>query len=139
MKTTFTSEEKRRRFCMAVYRVEIPFRLPSLNTYINKLNYNRFAGNKFKADTERDITPYLSALPKIEKPVKIAFHWVEQNRKRDIDNISASKKFILDALVKASILTDDNRRHVTAFTDTFTYAKESKVILEIEEVEDVES
>ena len=31
-------------------------------------------------------------------------------------------------------LTDDNRRYVTAFTDEFEYGKETKVILEIEEI-----
>lgn len=109
-------------------------RLPSLNTYINECRKNRYAGAKFKADLEKDIAFYLSALPKIEKPIKITFEWVEENRRRDIDNLSFSKKFILDAMVKIGVLSNDNRKHVTAFTDIFSYGKESKVILNIEEV-----
>ena len=44
------------------------------------------------------------------------------------------KKHILDALVKFGKLKDDNRKCVTAFTDTFDYGKETKVVLDIEEV-----
>ena len=51
-----------------------------------------------------------------------------------MDNVSFGKKFILDAMVKFGKLKDDNRRCVTAFTDTFSYDKESKVILTIKEV-----
>lgn len=112
---------------------EIPMRLPSLNEYIHKLNYSRFAGGQFKKDIEEDLCVFLSRLPKFEKPVRIAFTWVESNKKRDVDNIAAGKKFILDAMVKVGCLKDDNRNCVTGFTDTFEYGKETKVILEITE------
>lgn len=121
---------------MAVYRVEIPMRLPSLNTYINECRRNRYAGAKFKANLESEIAVFLSGLPRIEKPIKITFLWVEENRRRDLDNLCYSKKFILDAMVKSGVISNDNRKHVAAFTDTFEYAKESKVVLTIEELED---
>lgn len=37
-------------------------------------------------------------------------------------------------MVKAGKLKDDNRNYVVGFEDSFEYADESKVILEIEEV-----
>lgn len=117
---------------------EIPMRLPSLNTYINECRKNRYAGAKFKSDLEDEISIFLARLPRFEKPIKIHFHWVEENHRRDLDNCSFAKKFILDAMVKMGVISNDNRKHVTAFTDTFSYAKESKVILEIEESEEVE-
>ena len=43
------------------------------------------------------------------------------------------KKFILDSMVKAGKLKDDNRNFVKGFRDDFEYGKSSKVILEIEE------
>ena len=46
-----------------------------------------------------------------------------------------AKKFILDSMVKAGKLKDDNRNYVAGFKDTFEYGKETKVILEIEEVQ----
>lgn len=44
------------------------------------------------------------------------------------------KKFILDSMVKAGKLKDDNRNYVVGFKDDFKYDETSKVILEIEEV-----
>ena len=121
---------------MAVYKVEIPIKMPSINTYINACRRNKYAAAKMKSDIEEEIGLYVSKLPHFEKPIKIAFCWVENNKRRDLDNVSGSKKFILDSMVKVGVLTDDNRKCVTAFTDTFEYAKEAKVILEIEEMEE---
>ena len=114
--------------------LEIPIKLPSLNQYINECRKNKYAGAKMKADVERDIGWYINTLPTYQKPLKIHFHWIEGNKKRDLDNVCFAKKFILDAMVKCGKLKDDNRNCVTGFTDTFEYAKETKVILEIEEV-----
>ena len=115
-------------------KVEIPMRLPSLNQYINECRRNRYAGAKMKKSEEEDIMIFINKLPTYTRPINIHFHWVEENKKRDLDNVCFAKKFILDAMVKAGKLKDDNRNCVTGFTDTFEYAKESKVILEIEEV-----
>lgn len=116
------------------YKAEIPFRLPSANEYINECRTNKFGAAKYKKDLEADIGIFLRKLPLIEKPVKIRFTWVEENRRRDCDNIAFGKKFVLDALVKAGKLKDDNRRCVTGFEDSFKYEKASKVIVEIMEV-----
>lgn len=118
-----------------MYHVEIPLKLPSLNEMINANRTNAYKGAKLKKDTQKKIAPYLEGLPKIEKPIKIHFTWVEGNKRRDIDNVSAGKKFILDALVQYGYLTDDNRKVVTAFTDDFEYGKSWMVKLDIEETE----
>ena len=54
---------------------------------------------------------------RFERPVKIIFNWYEPNRKRDIDNISFAKKFILDALVAHHILLDDSQKYVIKLED----------------------
>lgn len=118
----------------AFYRCEIPMKLPSCNSYINACRLNRYAGAKMKSETEEQIGIFVSKLPHFENPIKIKFIWIEDNKRRDLDGICFGKKFILDAMVKAGVLTDDNRKFVTAFTDEFQYAKEAKVVLEIEEV-----
>lgn len=118
------------------YRVEIPMKLPSLNEYIRVCRENRFKANKFKSNIEDDIGMCIGKLPRFENPVKIKFHWIEGNKRRDLDNVCFAKKFILDALVKCGKLKDDNRKCVYAFTDTFEYGDETKVILEIEEAND---
>ena len=114
---------------------EIPLKLPSLNDYINVCRSNKFQAAKYKATIEQQIGLYLMKMPKWTKPIRIHFHWIEGTKRRDLDNIAFSKKFILDAMVKYGKLQDDNRKCVYAFTDTFEYGKTTKVILEVEECE----
>lgn len=115
-------------------KIEIPMKLPSLNQYINECRKNKYAGATMKKKVEQDIMWYINKLPTYTSSVNIHFHWVEENKRRDLDNVCFAKKFILDSMVKAGKLKDDNRNCVTGFTDTFEYDKESKVILEIKEV-----
>ena len=110
-------------------------KLPSLNEYINSCRKNKYEAARMKRDIEYDIGFYIARLPRFENPITIDFLWIEENGRRDIDNVCFSKKFILDALVKMGKLKDDNRKCVTAFRDTFKYDKEAKVILTIREVQ----
>ena len=111
----------------------IDMKLPSLNDYIRICRSNKFEAAKYKKKLEEQIHYFLLKMPKYEKPIKIHFTWVEGNKRRDLDNCAFAKKFILDAMVKYGKLKDDNRNYVYAFTDSFEYGKETKVILEIEE------
>lgn len=115
-------------------KIEIPYKFPSLNEYVNECRKNKYAGAKMKRQIQDDISWFITKLPVYKNPIAIHFHWVEGNKRRDLDNICFAKKFILDTLVEQGKLKDDNRKCVTAFTDTFSYADETKVILEIEEV-----
>ena len=112
----------------------IDTKLPSLNDYVRACRSNKFLAAKYKRDIEAEIGVFLTRMPRWSKPIKIHFHWVEGNKKRDLDNVSFSKKFILDAMVKYGKLKDDNRKCVTAFTDTFEYGDKTMVVLEIEEL-----
>lgn len=114
-------------------KYEINMKLPSLNDYIRVCRCNKYQANKFKADVEQNIGLFLAKMTKWTSPIKIHFHWIEDNKKRDLDNIAFAKKFVLDALVKYGKLENDNRHYVCAFTDSFEYGKETKVILEVEE------
>ena len=115
--------------------VEIPLKLPSFNEYVNVCRTNKYKAAKYKAELEREIGLYLMKMPKWTNPIKIHFHWIEGNKKRDLDNVCFAKKFILDAMQKYGKLENDNRKHVTSFTDSFEYGDTTKVILEVEEVE----
>ena len=112
---------------------EIPFKLPSLNDYTRTCRANRYAGAVMKKNIEASLFPYLYKLPQFTKPIEIEFHWIEDTKRRDYDNIAFAKKFILDALVKFGKLKDDNRRYVCAFSDKFSYGETSKIILTIKE------
>lgn len=114
-------------------RVEIPAKLPSLNEYVRACRSNAYAGAKMKKVYQEIISWYLMKMPKINKPIYIHFHWIEANKMRDLDNIAFGKKFILDAMQEMGIIPNDNQKYIKGFTDTFEYAKQNKVILEITE------
>lgn len=111
----------------------IDMKLPSLNDYIRICRGNKFAAAKYKKQLEEKIGLFLLKMPRFTKPIKIHFTWIEESKRRDYDNICFAKKFILDSMVKNKKLQDDNRNYVYAFTDSFEYGKETKVVLEIEE------
>lgn len=113
------------------HKVEIKLKLPSCNDYILACRSNKFVGAKMKQNVEKQISYYIKDLPVFSNPIKINFLWIEETKRRDYDNICFAKKFILDALVKAGKLKDDNRKNVYAFTDSFEYGEETKVVLEI--------
>ena len=109
----------------------IDMKLPSLNDYTKWCRGNKYLANKKKAEIEREIGLHLAKMPRWTKPIKIHFHWIEGNKRRDLDNICFAKKFILDAMVKSNKLQDDNRKCVYAFTDTFEYGDKTQVVVEV--------
>lgn len=116
-------------------KFEIDMKLPSLNDYTRWCRGNKYLAANYKAKYEQEIGFFLAKMPKWTKPIKIHFTWVEGNKKRDLDNVCFAKKFILDSMVKHGKLKDDNRKCVTAFTDSFEYGDKTKVILEVVECE----
>lgn len=117
-------------------KFNIPFKLPSLNEYINKCRGNRYSGAGFKRSVECDIMWFLKPVPEITKPCRFHFIWYEQTKRRDKDNVAFAKKFILDALQAAGKLPNDNNRYVLGFSDDFVYGHGDGVVVEIEEVQE---
>ena len=109
-------------------------KLPSANEYIHVCRTNPFKAAKFKMNLEDDICMFTYKLPKFENPVKIHFHWIESNKKRDLDNVAFAKKFILDALVKMQVLKDDSRKFVKGFYDVIVDDKTDFVKVELLEI-----
>lgn len=114
----------------------IKAKLPSLNDVIAKNRTNKHYANKFKQDIEEligwEIKQALTtrSLHPVQKPCEIYVEWHEATKRRDVDNIQSSFKFIGDALVKHGILKNDSRRylkqiHHTIIDDTrdFVYVK----------------
>lgn len=120
---------------MKIISFKIPFRLPSLNEYIDKCRSNRYGGASYKKSVERDIMLVLNTQHfHISSQVHITFAWHEPNRKRDKDNVAFAKKFILDALQKSGRLENDNNNFIAGFTDRFVYDKTEGVEVIVEEV-----
>ena len=112
-------------------------RLPGLNEYTDACRSNKFAAAKMKKELEEMIMWQIPALAKFENKVWLFFFWVEQDRRRDKDNIAFAKKFILDALVKKGVLANDGWTNISGFTDGFKVdPKRPRVSVEIKEVAD---
>lgn len=119
------------------YRFEIHRRLPSLNDYIHKINRNRYVGNKFKQDIQASICWEIKMQLKkvrIDKPIILHITWIEENKRRDVDNVYSAIKYIQDSLVKMQVIKNDNSKNIVDVKHEIRYAKESKVIVELEEI-----
>lgn len=122
---------------MTNFSFEIPFRLPSLNEYIDKCRNNRYGGAKYKKEIEDSI---IRALPKcrIDCPVFFDFIWHEQTKRRDKDNVAFAKKFICDSMQKSGMLPNDNNHFVMGFSDRFVYGEGDKVKVIVKEMSDAD-
>lgn len=103
----------------------IPGPLPGLNEIIEAAKGSGGRGAGY-ARMKRQWTETVWALAKaarIDKPgpferrVLMVFDWVERDKRRDPDNFCASRKFVLDGLVKAGVLKGDGWRHIDAWRD----------------------
>ena len=126
-------QEKNLSSDMAKITCKIPLKLPSLNDFIKACCKGWGARKTMKSKYELLISEYIKDMPIFKNPVFIEFHWVEENHRRDLDNIAFAKKFILDAMVKSGKLIDDRAKFVTGFKDTFSYDTTSRIILKIKE------
>ncbi len=69
-----------------------------------------------------------SKIPKM-KAVAVEFVWLEKDRKRDPDNITAAKKFILDGMVVAGIIPNDGWKQVKGLSDSFAVSKDNPGVI----------
>lgn len=113
-------------------------KLPSLNETISVNRANRYAGAKLKKDIETSIGWAIkaAALKPITNPCVINIEWHEATKRRDVDNIQSSQKFILDAMVKCGILKNDSRRYVKQIYHNIIDDNENFVVVKIKEVEE---
>lgn len=95
----------------------IPHRFPGLNDMIAADRNNRYTGGRLKKEWTGITHMYAKRLKPVTMPVTIEFVYYEPNNKRDPDNITAAKKYILDGLVSAGILPDDTQKWIMGFTD----------------------
>lgn len=86
-------------------------RLPELidlNQYVNAERRNRYIAAKLKQqETFKVATLAMQSLPKLKSISKVVFIWWHKNRRKDMDNVEFSQKFIWDGLVQAKIIPGD--------------------------------
>ena len=120
------------------YKVTVPGRLEGLNEFIAANRTNARTGNKMKRDGQRICFYYIRNClkkAKIREPVRLHYTFYEQDRRRDLDNISGFfHKVFQDALVEAKYLTNDGWNSIIGFSDEFEVDKKHpRIEIEIEE------
>lgn len=121
-------------------RFEVPGKLPSLNDYVGACRANPYKGAKAKKDAQEAVAWAIRAarLKPMRPPVTVSFTWVEPDMRRDKDNISSAKKYVLDALVETGVIPDDNWKCIAGnLPDSYKVNKANpRVIVELEEVDE---
>lgn len=110
-------------------------RLAGLNEYTAACRRNRYSGAKLKREQQDIALAAIEAadLVNVRRKVDVSFTWIEPNMRRDHDNVAFAKKFILDALVEAGVLENDDPRHVGNFADYFKVNRDDpRVIVALE-------
>lgn len=120
-------------------RFVISGRLPGMNELIHATNIHWAKGNQIKQRETRRCAESIIAggIPHLENPIALSISWIEKDKRRDIDNIAAGVKFILDGLVLSNRIPFDTRRWVRGITHSFPEPdkKNPRVEVEITELE----
>lgn len=97
----------------------------SLNEYIDAERSNKQYAAKIKKQQTNSVY-YLTRSQKFKlepKKYDLVFTWFKPDNKKDHDNIAFAKKFILDGIVMAGVLPNDNHKYVGNFQDKFIIDK----------------
>ncbi|QXN86306.1 RusA family crossover junction endodeoxyribonuclease [Tetragenococcus halophilus] len=117
-------------------KVVIPGSLTDLNTYTNAERTNRYKGAKLKKqNTYKAAAAFMPVrTQKPQLPIKLHIDWFCQNRRKDMDNISFAKKFILDGMQEAGYLKNDGWNEISGWEESFYVDKENpRIEIKIEE------
>ena len=123
---------------MGLQTLDLNYKFTTLNDYIKAERTPKW-GQQMANTIKKRETNFVNLkarklLSKIDSPVRIIFNWRCSNRKSDPDNIAFAKKFILDGLVKASILANDGWKQIKGFEDNFEKSDEDGVEINLIEV-----
>ena len=119
----------------------IPGRLPGLNEIFAaaKSHYAKYSNEKKEYTEEVAWLAKQARLPKFEKAC-LVITWFEPDRRRDPDNIMAGQKFILDGLVAAKVIPNDNQKYIVSIIHRFRVDKQNpRVEVEIIDATKIES
>lgn len=101
---------------MMIARYIFDYKYPTLNEYINKCRSHWASGAKMKEESDYATVLLLrlqKAKPIDEYPVDLVVKWHCKDKRKDVDNIHSSIKFILDGMQKAGIIKGDGRKYIS--------------------------
>lgn len=110
-------------------KVVIDYKFENINTYINKCRSNPYFANTIKQKETKLSALEFSKIPKIDKfPIELEFTWHIKNKLSDLDG--KFPKNIIDGLVRAGKIEDDNVKFIQKITHI--YKQDTKDFVEIE-------
>lgn len=86
-----------------------------MNDWRDAIQRSPHAGNDMARAAKKRVAALAreQRVPRFERPVVVTFDWYEPNKRRDLDNVAGTgQKWVLDGLVAADVLPDDNADHV---------------------------
>lgn len=91
-----------------IYELKMPLP-PTLNEIINTARCGWKPSNQLKKQWTNKIARFVEDCGiNLNDKIWIEFHWYLRNFARDFDNVAASTKFIMDGLVSAKAIRNDN-------------------------------
>jgi Holliday junction resolvase RusA-like endonuclease len=117
-------------------KFDIPGRLPGLNEMIDaaKQGEGKYQPYARMKDDNTNLVAWLAKKLPAYNCVSLVITWYEPNAKRDIDNITAGTKFILDGLVRAKTIPNDTQKYVKGIQHHFEIdRKNARIEVEIQE------
>lgn len=121
-----------------IYKLIIRERLPGLNEYIKSIGRHHYKGGAFKKEWKNKVLLYMREQMERDmflKRIRIKFNFYENNRKRDLDNISGlAHKVILDAMQDYGIIENDGWKNIESITDKYYVDKDNpriEIIMEV--------
>ena len=122
----------------------IPFNMPGLNQYLAESARSPHTGAKIKRDNMMLACAYIRRSLKkwkAEKPLIIHFYYYQKDKRMDKDNIdSFARKCVFDALQKCGVIKNDGWGEIENYThDFFVDAKNPRIVVFLEEVDDVKT
>ena len=107
------------------------FPFVSLNEYIDAEREDKYKASNIKKKQTRNVC-LIARSKKFVLPSNtvfdVHFTWFKPNNRKDHDNICFAKKFILDGVVEAQSIKNDNPKFIGDFSDKFRVDKSKNYV-----------
>lgn len=122
-------------------KVTVKGKFPTLNDYIDKCrarNKGYILGAEMKKKSQHKCVQAIQKQlgeVRCERRIWVDFVFYEENRRRDMDNVSGFfHKVFMDALKESGVIVDDGWKYVKGYSDRFEIdAKNPRIEVTIEE------
>lgn len=108
-----------------------------MNEITGANRFNRYVGSKQKKEYTALVAlcAKKARIGRIKNKVDVDIAWIEKNKRRDKDNISAGQKFIFDGLIQAGVLKNDGWGEIGEINHSYMVDKNNpRVIVRLKEV-----